>query len=61
MMPKGRDGHWHYDDCKATLNTDPACSCVNSMAKQIAMLAEQIRYLMAQNRHQQKVIDNGNR
>lgn len=61
MMPYGRNGHWHYNDCEATLNSDPACKCVTQMAKQISELAEQVKHLMAQNRHMQKVIDNGNR
>ena len=58
MMPYGLNGHYHYDDCKAKFNTDPGCSCVQSMAKQIAMLAEQIAILMKANRHLQRQVDN---
>jgi hypothetical protein len=58
MTPYGLNGHWHYSDCRATLNTDPACSCVSSMAKQIAMLQEEIVKLMKANRHLQRVVDN---
>ena len=58
MVPYGNNGHWHYRDCEAKLNTDPACKCVQNMAKQIAELAEQVKYLMAGNRHLQKQINN---
>ncbi len=58
MIPYGLDGHYHYNDCKAILNTDPACSCVNSMAKQISMLAEQVALLMRDNRRLQRQLDN---
>jgi len=61
MMPYGLNGHYHYSDCKQILNTHPGCSCVASMAKQIAMLAEQVSKLMAANRHLQRAVDNASR
>jgi hypothetical protein len=58
MMPYGFNGHYHYKDCKEVLNTHPGCSCVQSMAKQIAMLAEEVAKLMRANRHLQRQLDN---
>jgi len=59
MMPHGVNGQWHYPDCKELLNSHPGCSCIPSMAKQIAMLAEEIGNLMRKNRHLQRLVDNG--
>jgi hypothetical protein len=59
MMPYGVNGQWHYADCKELLNSHPGCSCIPSMAKQIAMLAEEIGNLMRKNRHLQRLVDNG--
>ena len=61
MMPHGVNGQWHYSDCKEVLNTHPGCSCINSMAKQIAMLAEEVGNLMRANRHLQRQVDNAQR
>jgi hypothetical protein len=61
MMPYGVNGQWHYADCKEVLNTHPGCSCISSMAKQIAMLAEQVANLMRANRHLQRQVDNAQR
>ena len=58
MVPYGLNGHYHYADCEAKLNTDPACKCVQNMAKQIYVLAEECKHLMAANRHMRRVIDN---
>lgn len=58
MIPYGNDGHYHYRDCEAKLNSDPACKCVQNMAKQIAVLAEQVAVLMADNRRQQRQLNN---
>ena len=59
MMPHGVNGQWHYADCKELLNSHPGCSCIPSMAKQIAMLAEEVAKLMQANRHLQRQVDNG--
>jgi hypothetical protein len=59
MMPYGFNGHYHYEDCKEVLNTHPGCSCVQSMAKQISMLAEEVVKLMRVNRQLQRQLDNG--
>jgi hypothetical protein len=59
MMPYGFNGHYHYEDCKELLNTHPGCSCIQSMAKQIAMLAEEVGKLMRVNRQLQRQLDNG--
>jgi hypothetical protein len=59
MMPYGVNGQWHYADCKELLNSHPGCSCIPSMAKQIAMLAEEVGNLMRKNRHLQRLVDNG--
>jgi hypothetical protein len=61
MMPYGVNGQWHYADCKELLNSHPGCSCISSMAKQIAMLAEQVGNLMRANRHLQRQVDNAQR
>jgi hypothetical protein len=61
MMPYGFNGHYHYKDCKEVLNTHPGCSCIASMAKQIAMLAEEVGNLMRANRHLQRQVDNAQR
>ena len=58
MMPYGFNGHYHYEDCKEVLNTHPGCSCIQSMAKQISMLAEEVAKLMQANRHLQRQLDN---
>jgi hypothetical protein len=58
MIPYGLNGHYHYNDCPATVNTDPECLCVRNMAQQISVLAEECKRLMAANRHLQKVVDN---
>jgi hypothetical protein len=61
MMPYGFNGHYHYEDCKEVLNTHPGCSCIQSMAKQIAMLAEEVAKLMRVNRQLQRQVDNAQR
>jgi hypothetical protein len=61
MMPYGVNGQWHYADCKEVLNSHPGCSCISSMAKQIAMLAEEVGNLMRANRHLQRQVDNAQR
>ena len=61
MMPHGVNGQWHYPDCKELLNGHPGCSCISSMAKQIAMLAEEVGNLMRANRHLQRQVDNAQR
>jgi hypothetical protein len=61
MMPYGVNGQWHYADCKELLNSHPGCSCISSMAKQIAMLAEEVGNLMRANRHLQRQVDNAQR
>ena len=58
MLPYGFNGHYHYEDCKEVLNTHPGCSCVQSMAKQISMLAEEVGKLMRVNRQLQRQLDN---
>jgi hypothetical protein len=58
MMPYGVNGHYHYEDCKEVLNTHPGCSCIQSMAKQISMLAEEVAKLMRVNRQLQRQVDN---
>jgi hypothetical protein len=60
-MPFGVNGQWHYADCKELLNSHPGCSCISSMAKQIAMLAEEVGNLMRANRHLQRQVDNAQR
>jgi hypothetical protein len=59
MLLHGVNGQWHYPDCKELLNSHPGCSCISSMAKQIAMLAEEVGKLMRANRHLQRQVDNG--
>ena len=59
MMPFGFNGQYHYADCKEVLNTHPGCSCIQSMAKQISMLAEEVAKLMRVNRQLQRQLDNG--
>jgi hypothetical protein len=59
MLPYGFNGHYHYEDCKEVLNTHPGCSCIQSMAKQISMLAEEVAKLMRVNRQLQRQLDNG--
>jgi regulator of replication initiation timing len=61
MMPYGLNGQWHYADCKEVLNSHPGCSCISSMAKQIAILAEENAKLHRANRHLRKVVDNAQR
>jgi hypothetical protein len=61
MMPHGVNGQWHYPDCKELLNSHPGCSCIPSMAKQIAMLAEEVGNLMRANRQLQRQVDNAQR
>ena len=61
MMPYGVNGQWHYADCKELLNSHPGCSCIPSMAKQIAMLAEEVGNLMRANRQLQRQLDNAQR
>ena len=61
MVPYGVNGQWHYADCKELLNSHPGCSCISSMAKQIAMLAEEVGKLMRANRHLQRQVDNAQR
>jgi hypothetical protein len=61
MMPYGLNGQYHYPDCKELLNSHPGCSCIPSMAKQIAMLAEEVGKLMRANRHLQRQVDNAQR
>jgi hypothetical protein len=61
MMPYGVNGQWHYADCKELLNSHPGCSCIPSMAKQIAMLAEEVGNLMRANRQLQRQVDNAQR
>ena len=61
MLPYGVNGQWHYADCKELLNSHPGCSCIPSMAKQIAMLAEEVGNLMRGNRHLQRQVDNAQR
>ena len=61
MLPYGVNGQWHYADCKELLNSHPGCSCISSMAKQIAMLAEEVGNLMRANRHLQRQVDNAQR
>jgi hypothetical protein len=46
MMPYGKNGEWHYTDCKADLNADPECDCVGRMAKQISLLAAECHRLL---------------
>ena len=58
MIPYGLNGHYHYSDCEALVNTDPKCKCVQNMAKQISVLAEQVAVLMADNRRQQRQLNN---
>ena len=58
MMPFGFNGQWHYADCKEVLNSHPGCSCIQSMAKQISMLAEEVAKLMRVNRQLQRQLDN---
>jgi hypothetical protein len=50
MMPYGLNGHYHYPDCEAKLNSDPHCDCVGNMAKQLSVLAEECGRLMRVNR-----------
>jgi hypothetical protein len=50
MIPYGLNGHYHYADCEAKLNSDPDCHCVGNMAKQISVLAEECKRLMQKNR-----------
>jgi len=50
MMPYGLNGHYHYPDCEAKLNSDPDCHCVGNMAKQLSVLAEECGRLMRVNR-----------
>jgi hypothetical protein len=50
MMPYGLNGHYHYADCEAKLNSDPDCDCVGNMAKQLSVLAEECKRLMQVNR-----------
>jgi hypothetical protein len=61
MLPYGVNGQWHYADCKELLNSHPGCSCIPSMAKQIAMLAEEVGNLMRANRQLQRQVDNAQR
>jgi hypothetical protein len=58
MLPYGFNGQYHYADCKEVLNTHPGCSCIQSMAKQISMLAEEVAKLMRVNRQLQRQLDN---
>ncbi len=57
MMPYGLNGHYHYPDCEATLNTDPNCHCVGNMAQQCSILAEECGRLMRVNRQLTKQLD----
>ena len=50
MMPYGLNGHYHYPDCEAKLNSDPDCDCVGNMAKQLSVLVEECKRLMQINR-----------
>jgi hypothetical protein len=50
MIPYGLNGHYHYADCQAKLNSDPDCDCVGNMAKQISILSEECKRLMQKNR-----------
>jgi hypothetical protein len=50
MIPYGLNGHYHYADCEATLNTDLNCDCAGNMAKQISILSEECKRLMRINR-----------
>jgi hypothetical protein len=58
MMPYSLNGHYHYPDCEAKLNTDPNCHCVGNMAKQCSVLAEECGRLMQVNRQLKKQLDN---
>jgi hypothetical protein len=58
MMPYGLNGHYHYPDCEAKLNSDPDCHCVGNMAKQLSVLAEECGRLMAINRQLVKQLNN---
>jgi hypothetical protein len=50
MMPYALNGHYHYPDCEAKLNSDPDCDCVGNMAKQLSVLVEECKRLMQINR-----------
>jgi len=58
MMPYGLNGQWHYPDCEAKLNSDPDCDCVGNMVKQLSILSEECKRLMAINRQLVKQLNN---
>ena len=58
MMPYGLNGQYHYPDCTAKLNSDPNCDCVDNMAQQLSVLAEECGRLMAINRQLTKQLHN---
>lgn len=57
MMPYGRNGAWHYNDCTATTNADFDCHCVGNMAKQLSILSEECARLMQINRTMKAQLD----
>jgi hypothetical protein len=57
MMPYGLNGQWHYADCEAKLNSDPDCQCLDNMLKQLSILSEECKRLMAINRQLKKQLD----
>ena len=58
MMPYGLNGAWHYPDCTVTLNSDADCHCVGNMVKQLSILSEECKRLMAINRQLVKQLNN---
>jgi hypothetical protein len=58
MMPYGLNGHYHYPDCEAKLNSDPELRLCRQHGQTTAIVVEECGRLMQVNRQLKKQLDN---